>query len=259
MKNPFKRFFRIGALALAAAVSFISCPEPPENSPIYLSGSVIVSLNGEVKRFSKLTIYSDEGLTKTIGTPLVQNNKGEQGLNDSGWVTLGPYLGDGNWRASIKEKIDTPIEKIWIKVESSAWGSESSNEVIPYSLYLYDKSITGINLGYVALKGTRLKLKIGDNITLNGSPDVTLYTMYVRRGNQFILSPNVLYMPQPDKTYTWDTGVIDDNDDILIQISGSRFNTGTGTSESGRNETTIKGKALKAGYTLDNIALDPYP
>jgi hypothetical protein len=258
MKTLFMRFFHISAFALAVAVSFISCPEEPENGPVYLSGSVTVSLNGEVKRFSKLTIYSDEGLTKPIGTPLVEDRQGKQGLNDSGWVTLGPYLGDGNWRASIKEKIDTPIEKIWIKVESSAWGS--SSKVIPYSLYLYDKSITGIYLGHVGLQGTKLTLKIGNNITLNGSPDVKLYIMYVYRvlpgGNQFILSPNVAYMSTDDNTYTWDTGVIDDNDDILIYIYGSRINTNT--LENGRYDTTIKGSALKAGYTLENIALDPY-
>jgi hypothetical protein len=153
-----------------------------------------------------------------------------------------------------KEKnISSPVTKVWIRVESCTNGSEI--KIIPYSLYLFDKDITGINLGSIDLPGTRISLKTGNNISYNdGSVIPTnwlgaqIYRIKSGETQRKLMATLVI---DYNNTYIFDTGVINDSDKIFILITALI----PGSSES--KELEINGAALKAGYTINNVTLDP--
>jgi hypothetical protein len=114
--------------------------EDSNKKSITLSGSVFVSINGIPKRYAKVTIYRDSGLTNPLGyNGGACYTAGDYSANDysiylSSESTRFP---DGVWEYYIYEKFTTPITKVWIKVESCTYGSES--EIVEYPLYLFDK------------------------------------------------------------------------------------------------------------------------
>jgi hypothetical protein len=251
---------------LLVSLTFISCPIDDSSTVYYttLSGSVFVSLNGEVKAFSRVTVFTDSELTKTLGSAGVYNSKGNTGIGDYySFLPLQNRSG-GQWDIQIKEKINTPITKVWIKVESNTFGS--GYEIIGYPLYLYDQNISGIDLGLIELPGTSINLKVGNNFTYNGiqvldNKYIRIYRYGKDESYQYgkyesinidIRDTNLLgnfYTESGVDTYSWNTGIINDDDKILITIFGW-------FPEYGIKRIPITGSTLKSGYTLDNINLE---
>jgi hypothetical protein len=269
MKKALERFSLIIVPVLLASLTFIGCPiffDDDCSTVCYptLSGSVFVSLNAEVKAFSKVTVFSDSELTKVLGSVYVYNSEGNAGIGDYYSFLPLQNRSRGQWDIQIKEKINTPIRKVWIKVQSNTFGS--GYKIIEYPLYLYDQNISGIDLGLIQLPGTGINLKVGNNFTYNGAPVSDNKCVRIRRYGKdepcqyskyepFNMDPqenNLLignfYTQAGVDMYSWNTGIIKDDDKILITIFGW-------FPEYGIERIEITGSTLKSGYTLDNITL----
>jgi hypothetical protein len=102
-----KRIFII----IITALSITSCPSGGGgggninyNEPLYLSGSVSVSLNGKIKKYSLISVYSDSGLNNKLGESYVFNPSGTYETNDTYFlqpIPGPPIPPDGTWRIDI--------------------------------------------------------------------------------------------------------------------------------------------------------------
>ena len=248
MRKYFSRISVLSLLAISIFIPiFIGCDNPVQNSRSpELSGSLFVKMNGDFKKYSRITIYGDSELTKWIGSTLVFNSSGNQGINDYPITTT--LQDNGKWKAimDLFNMKGTPVTKIWIKVESCTVGSE--NIIIPYPINLDNNSKEWIDLGTVEIPGTKLNINIGNNFTLNELP-ANITHINIMRGHDTLAR----FYVSNNNSYSFETGIINNADNIhIITVGENGINTG----QNYNDVINITGAALKAGYTVNNITLD---
>jgi hypothetical protein len=265
-----KRIFTI----IIIAFSIVACPSEGGggggggggnvnyNEPLSLSGSVSVLLDGKVKKYSLISVYSDSGLNNKLGESYVLTPSGTYETNDMYFlqpVPGPPIPPDGTWRIDIKERISAPITRIWIKAESFTNGYPS--KIIERPIYLYDKSVSGINLGNIELPHSRINLTVVNNFTgynsgqlVDGFLHILIYSLPANIGSfSYPLSTNIADFSIPyssgfDGTYTFNTRTVTDTEKIFFRINGYvNPSWPAGVSDM----IGITGYDLKSGYTLD--------